>query len=1439
MSFPQTPAPAVPGAFLNTPAVASRFNAEMQQDPVRRLLFASPRSVSFAEGQPGTPGAQSMTQPRSQQGIQAGSQPSSQPSIFGQDPVPSSTSALRASTSASDDAVMRASQLASTASQPPLAKAANFINNALTEDEHYPELDSYCRQISSDYDLTLVDSPWAPFQKISNFEIPQNVFAQYERAEVETGMGLFAEINHAWVTIDNCLYLWDYTHPNPDLIGYEDSQQRITAVKLVAPKPGVFNDVISHVLVVSTEGEMILLGVSVNLNPSGTKNVELYGTTLALKSATASHIAGSATGRIFYTGGTTDCDIYELYYQQEEKWFSSRTGKLNHSQPGWTSVVPKPTQIWGRAATEHVVALVIDDSRNLLYSLSNLSTVRTYHIEGPNKLTKVIEKTKSDFLRDIAHAMSVQSPLLGEHMEIVSISPVSVTEDNKVHLMALTNTGCRLFMSATSASSYMMGSSSGAPQSMQLQAIKFPPPEAGQKRPRTSPFSGPGETINVSSRALESSRRGIRFPPGYFLDFVRKPDDPHDLLFISAPDTGRIKNHSRSQMPKLYEQANWIELKGTVQDVGLITKPFSATNQPLGFGNELAVQFDSPDGSEFAVLTNTGVNIIRRRRLVDIFASAIRTTVGDEGLKAEVSKFQNAYGRVETITAALAVACRQGDNGRFGLGRAAIDQATLDRARQVFINYGGSPMLPEQDGQPATVEMVRPSSRHGAITLYLSRLIRSLWKSKVISVSSNSAGALAIDSPIPQPKLREVQDCVIALRNFLNDNRSFIQGLSGPSDLRRAASKQEELAFQGEHQAMHAVELLMTDITEGISFVMTMFEERVVDIYARLDETSRQELRGLTYERLFSQAPGKELAKVLVKAIVNRNIENGSNVETVADALRRKCGSFCSADDVVVFKAQEQLKRASEAAININVSRNLLFESLRHFQKVAGSLTQANLEAAIRQYIELRYYAGAIQLCLSVAEAKDRGKTALYWMNDGSPAGDPRAKAFDQRKLCYDLIHEVLLELDVASGKEPEMVDGKPTLIATKRAEAYDVVNNSMDEVFHQDLYDWYIKQGWTERLLGIESPYITTFLRRLASKDAAHAELLCRFYTMRTMYFDAAKVQSELAKSDFKLSIKERINLLSRAKTNASVMTAGVSRQEQQLLNHDVTELLDVANIQDDLLERLLADSRIPAERKPEIEAALDGEIQSLSDLFNQYADQAGYYDLCLVIYHVADFRNPTTIAQTWTSLIQQTHDEISEQLASYNAERQQRGTASDEGPPQPYETLIARIEDICHRSSKDSFVFPVPTLMPEVCRYATEYAQDGRIGADVNWPINLFLHLGVSHDLVVRVLETMYEAQEIPFRGAGRARIVEWVCHAVGLWVRDLGRHGRPEARLEPWVGELMAECDNWASANARGTNEGGSDPRDLARAVKEVRRAVDGLVVSPLTNRSMGFF
>ena len=1025
------------------------------------------------------------------------------------------------------------------------------------------------------------------------YSIPNQVFEQYNGGHMQTLMGLFADINHAWVVIDNSLFLWDYTHPEPELIGFEDQPYQINAVALVAPKPGIFVNTITHILAVGTVNDMILLGVSATDTAAGTKAVSLYQTkmTLPIRGIDVHVITGTSDGRIFF-GGTGDVDLYEVYYQSEEKWFSNRCGKINHTNRAWSQVVNLQKPFWTQKDTERIRDIVVDDSRKLIYTLSTTSTIRTYFMEGPDRLNEVICKTKLHSLGDTTHIIN-KSSLLNERMEIVAINAISKQEASKLHLMALTNTGCRLFFSGTNASSYLYNSKTNlAPASLQVTFVKFPPKV--EQRRLTAQEAGGEAGIDLESNVLTASRDGARFSPGYFLDFVAKADNANvDRLFISAPEAARLKNTPPNAPLRYSESGCWIQLDSRAEAVGVITPSFRAAPQPLGFGNELAVQFDDPP-TEFAVLTNSGVHIVRRRRFVDVFAATIRRTVGDEGYNALCRKMVQSYGRVETVATALAVACGHGGDSKPGAAR-AIDQTTEDRARACFVDFGGNPTIVETDRTTLTMDSVKLSSRHDALALYMSRLIRKLWKSTIVTVGTSPLG-IVVNSTIPLSKVSQVQENLERLRRFLDTNRGLIQGLSGPSDLDRVSTRQEEVALQAEHVALHGLQKLMESISEGISFVLTLFDERVADIYTRLDDIAKQQLRELTYEKLFSDPDGKDLAKILVKAIVNRNIENGSNVETVADALRRRCGSFCSPDDVINFKAQEQLKRASEQPLNTNQSRTLLHESLRLFEKVAGSLTYANLQSAITQYTQLRYYAGAIQLCLIVARHKDRGNTALSWINDGKPEGDSRGNAFNERKRCYDMIHGVLQDLDKASSTEPELVDGKLTLMATKKLEAYDVVNNSDDEVFHNDLYEWYLQQGWTDRILAIDSPHVIKFLDRLAETSLEHAELLCRFYTNRHQYYQAAQVQGKLAIGTFPLDIKARINLLSMAKANASVNTVGVSRSDQQVLSHEVGNLLEIANIQDDILERLVFDVRVEPDRQAEHREALNGQLLDLS---------------------------------------------------------------------------------------------------------------------------------------------------------------------------------------------------------------------------------------------------
>jgi nuclear pore complex protein Nup155 len=115
------------------------------------------------------------------------------------------------------------------------------------------------------------------------------------------------------------------------------------------------------------------------------------------------------------------------------------------------------------------------------------------------------------------------------------------------------------------------------------------------------------------------------------------------------------------------------------------------------------------------------------------------------------------------------------------------------------------------------------------------------------------------------------------------------------------SSKVEEVALQAEHRGLHSLVRLLHSIIEGISFVLVLIEDKLNDIVLSLSETTRKEVIQLSFENLFTEK-GREPAKELVTAIVNRNIAAGGTIDAVADALRKRCGSFCSADDVVTYK---------------------------------------------------------------------------------------------------------------------------------------------------------------------------------------------------------------------------------------------------------------------------------------------------------------------------------------------------------------------------------------------------------------------------------------------------------------------------------------------------------------------------------------------------------
>lgn len=70
---------------------------------------------------------------------------------------------------------------------------------------------------------------------------------------------------------------------------------------------------------------------------------------------------------------------------------------------------------------------------------------------------------------------------------------------------------------------------------------------------------------------------------------------------------------------------------------------------------------------------------------------------------------------------------------------------------------------------------------------------------------------------------------------------------------------------------------------------------------------------------------------------------------------------------------------------------------------------------------------------------------------------------------------------------------------------------------------------------------------------------------------------------------------------------------------------------------------------------------------------------------------------------------------------------------------------------------------LLPMLSRYAFEFQRN--IGP-ATWVIDTFLDLSVPHESLLTVLEAMFYADEVPFRGRNRRYIARDIVHVIKLW-------------------------------------------------------------------------
>lgn len=1134
----------------------------------------------------------------------------------------------------------------------------------------------------------------------------------------------------------------------------------VLTVKLVKPKSGVFVADVNYLLLIATTMDIHIYVVKYDLQLN---NLDVFNPSLSVnvQGLMINKFAfNELTRDIYFSGESDGVNVWKLEYHSNSSFIKNRCDKVCLTKSGLSSVLPigkmrgfdlftsEHTDLHRKngdqnentnttnAIPESILQISVDEDRNVLYTLSNKSVIRVYKL-APNQkeFSQHSQLTPTEFFKAaslmIPNHANIKSFL---KFRIVSIQPISPKESNNVSLIATTNFGFRILLRLGTGATYpsFMSSASRFSTSLKLNlvTIKFvPSDEVTKMNPELDQFTRiklyvtTMVTNQQNSELLKNTKFAKIISPGVFL--AVKKTKGSDKLFVSSANYGFLKRNN-----KLVEDAEFLKIASElnsdsgspiyIHDIVQLTPSMNATNTPVGYANVLASQY-SKKPLRFAVLTNYGIIEYQYRKSDEIISS----------LKDDVlENFIEENGYEETCSTLLYLACSQGClSGKDVFQKTASilfshagNNARLTESATTATS-GGSHLPIQPSESKRLAEQVVLSDRFYGTCLLISRLFRDFWNQKVfaplphikmlndgtVEVLSLKEGNLMVKGlTMTKEQLEFFIGSVFVLLEFFNDNLNDIPGLNAPSYSSDPTKMDNEVCMRAEHIAFTSIVRSLNSMKEALSFLMVLIEETqndqksFNDIFQFLTLTNQVNFLKLTFKDLLLPTQEvKGLIKDLLSSIINKNILKGGSIDSIATSLQGRCASFCSSDDVYIFKAIENLTKAKNIGNkDTELKVMCLNNAIGLFEQAVDSLTLENIENALNIMLTLEFYTGAVQFILKLAKKcytlSNTQSSSLITNGDGNVDNFKNQLESNKKKRLqlYDLVFKVLTRLDVNALKIEESNDQLLTReFMDVRDATYETCFASDDKNFHFEFYQWFINQGCSQKLLEVETPFILPFLEEVSLKDLALTQLLWLYHARRENYFSAARILYSLAVSDFSIPLSERIEYLSRANGFCNCTCPPNLRQEMIHLSNLVHELFDVANVQLDLLKMIQNDARINKENKKIAMEALNNKIQCASDLFNEYADPLGYYDICFAIFKVSDYKNPDEIFKRWEYFFEKIFHE-------YMTNKTNKIPL--------YKMLSDKIVPVGLSLAPNDLVFPVDRLIKMVSKYIQDAIEE-----------------------------------------------------------------------------------------------------------------------------------
>ncbi|KAJ1310495.1 hypothetical protein OPQ81_007228 [Rhizoctonia solani] len=1218
---------------------------------------------------------------------------------------------------------------------------------------------------SASTDYTLVpNEAWEQFHMRKAASLPDGLFEHIESAHNHSAMGLLPEINYAWIVLGNMLLLWDYANPSSELVRYDQQPNLITHVGLVKPKPGIFVDTIQHLLVLCTPLAIQVIGVEIT-----STEMKLYETDISISTdgVEMTSVVSSKQGRIFMLGVQDGC-LYELTYQAAESWFTKKSALVNHSTSGYASFIPSITSLIMPKLDQRLLVLVSDPDRKCLYALTDRNHIIMYYLGQPEDSLRVVVDAKD--LRGAAQSLCPSVALNSASFRICSLIVLPPSEATFAVLIAITTGGARLYFShqRRGYGSY------GAPSTLALIHVRPPPAQLPHpEQPYQNPLFGRDHLQGLPSAAVGGITRAA-YRMGLLVavqELESGPDNLRNSLFIATPDLGKIAastnagpnpnaTYGTTRRPVLNEYASIVSTGTKIWDLA----PIPHSGERDGTWNDLTAQLVEPP-RQFIALTEAGLTTLVKKRPMDVLKDLIEASrkVGD---LSYVSAFRDSYGVDQFCMMCFALLASNshlsidnrplpGQRHTDGLDAAVnmLSKETLLVTQNLLQQFGGKPAAVER-GMEVHYEF---SPRHDGFASYLAGLLKPVWK---LNLTKPGPAGRQI-SNLSEGVLADIQNDLIKLRDFVTSHPQLL--LAGSGELTTARGGAEQEALKNEHASIAQLQALLSRVIEGISFVLLLIDYKFSETVALCEPSLQQSLSKLTFDGLMTTTEGAGIARGLINNVINQQISQQISVDAISETLQQRCGSFCSAADVLLYKALENVRKAKETR-DANEQRTCLKESFRLFRKCTCTLSLEKLQEVVSEYRTLRYANGAVQLPLQCAKDWDTNNQGRdYWQSERL-SGDERREAYKLRKECYQLVTETLSVFDEAYEQSQGKEDGATADVEAVRKNAYQLALGSDDPMFHAELYDWLVSQGRTDDLLEIRTPYIEDHLISQAQRNDKWGELLWQFFVHSGQYLRAAYALQALADSETDLDLETRIEYLSLAVSNAKSHPSSEYGQHETAVEFlsDLEDKLEVAQVQLEIAN--LLSRKYSTESDPEWRRryeVLTSRLLDISTLYREFAEPEDLNAMKLLILKVADRRDPQLVMSIWEAILMEA------------------------GTPQ---AVQEQVSTLAMRFFPSDIAFPLDS----VCRLLDEFAWPRRLPP--TWVPSVLLSGGIPFDAIFGALLAIHESSVPPYNDIARTNhVLAEITVLLETWLDEQTRPGVGSTRAEfpvNYLDEVVSE-------------------------------------------------